>query len=195
MQREKTLRAYKREQLKKDPHFKFLPENRRRGAPAEGGASAGDSAAAYLDPACVAGVTPGQRCQLHPGGRRGVVRWVGAEVAGLQAGHWVGVQLDEPVGVGNGSRGGVTYFECGDKYGSFARPDRVEVGDFPPELDDLGVADGTDGGAATEPAATAAVTVPVAEPQASQGLPAASGPKAKVKRRGADEDDESDSEL
>ena len=201
MQREKTLRAYKREQLKVDPHFKFLPENRRKQPPgaAPGEAGAGDAAsAAYLDEACVAGIAPGQRCQLNPGGRRGTVRWVGTGVASLLPGYWVGVELDEPVGLGSGARGGVTYFECPDKYGSFARPDRVEVGDFPPEFDDGEEGLGAGGAASSDPApapAAGAGGAAASAPPAPAPAPAAAAAAAKPRRRGADDDDESDSEL
>jgi tubulin-specific chaperone B len=97
-------------------------------------------------------VEVGMRCRVgHDDTRRGIVRFVG-EIAGLggvrETGcRWIGVELDEPVGRNDGSakidvEGGVQeskrIFECKDKFGVFARPEKVEVGDWPP-LDDLGV--------------------------------------------------------
>eukprot|EP00434_Breviolum_minutum_P002844 symbB.v1.2.002500.t1/scaffold132.1/size310437/11 len=75
----------------------------------------------------------GSRCQVHPGGRRGEVAFVGS-VRGAK-GVWIGIGLDEPQGNNDGTKAGEHYFDCkGDKYGCFVRPDNVEVGDFP-ELD------------------------------------------------------------
>ena len=115
------------------------------------------------------GIVVGKRCRVGADdGRRGVVRFVG-EIPGLggerEAGCvWVGVQLDEPVGRNNGSvkvevvvkRGGEDgqtgeavevekrtetrrIFACPDKYGVFARPEKMEVGEQWDVLDDLGI--------------------------------------------------------
>ena len=101
------------------------------------------------------GIQVGARCRVgKDDGRRGVVRFAG-EIPGLGGSRedgclWVGVELDEPVGRNDGSvaveveseGSGPTkqetrrVFECRDKYGVFARPEKVEMGDFPP-LDDL----------------------------------------------------------
>ncbi|OAL36551.1 hypothetical protein AYO20_04167 [Fonsecaea nubica] len=101
------------------------------------------------------GITLGLRCRVgRDDGRRGTVRYAG-EIPGLGGQReegclWVGVELDEPVGKNDGSvqveleeeEGGKRaqetkrVFECADKYGVFVRPEKVEVGDFPP-LNDL----------------------------------------------------------
>jgi tubulin-specific chaperone B len=98
------------------------------------------------------GIQIGMRCRVgRDDTRRGIVRFVG-EIVGLggekEAGClWVGVELDEPVGRNDGStkievEGGAQeskrLFECKDKFGVFVRPEKVEVGDWPP-LDDLEV--------------------------------------------------------
>lgn len=86
------------------------------------------------------GIQAGKRCRV--GGedtRRGVIRYVG-EVPEIPngAGKWVGVQLDEPVGKNDGSINGNRYWgePSSMRHGVFVRPERVEVGDFPP-MDDL----------------------------------------------------------
>jgi len=96
------------------------------------------------------GIEIGMRCRVgRDDGRRGIVRFVG-EIVGLggerETGcRWVGVELDEPVGRNDGSakvevEGGALeskrVFECKDKFGVFIRPEKVEVGEWPP-LDDL----------------------------------------------------------
>lgn len=44
----------------------------------------------------------GDRCQVEPGEKRGVVKFVG-QAETLRPGFWVGVQYDEPVGKHDGS--------------------------------------------------------------------------------------------
>lgn len=52
-------------------------------------------------------------------------------------GAWIGVTLDEPTGKNDGTINGKRYFECKENCGVFVRPERVEIGDFPPlDLDD-----------------------------------------------------------
>jgi tubulin-folding cofactor B len=77
----------------------------------------------------------GSRCEVNPGAKRGVVKFVGRCEA-LPPGFWIGVQFDEPVGMNNGTVKGVKLFECNDGYGSLQRPKNVSCGDFPP-LDDV----------------------------------------------------------
>jgi tubulin-specific chaperone B len=77
----------------------------------------------------------GCRCKLSPGDKRGVVKYVG-KIEGLPMGYWVGVHLDEPVGKNDGSVKGQQIFECPRMHGAFARPEKIETGDFP-ELDVL----------------------------------------------------------
>lgn len=84
-----------------------------------------------------AAIRVGQRCRVIniEGERRGVVKFVGA-ISELDGGdtRWVGVEFDEPVGKNDGLIGAVRVFQARPNHGSFVRPNKVEVGDFP-ELD------------------------------------------------------------
>ncbi|KAK6509559.1 hypothetical protein TWF481_004297 [Arthrobotrys musiformis] len=85
------------------------------------------------------GIKVGARCIVgeFEAGRRGEVAYVGLVEKIPQGGVWVGVRLDEPTGKNNGSIDGVRFFEAGSNHGTFVRPNRVTVGDFPPKsLDD-----------------------------------------------------------
>ncbi|KAK0740204.1 CAP Gly-rich domain-containing protein [Schizothecium vesticola] len=86
------------------------------------------------------GIAVGKRCRLGlDDTRRGEIKYVGEvkEIPG-SIGSWIGIELDEPVGKNDGSLGETRYWgePLGVKRGVFVRPERVEVGDYPP-LDDL----------------------------------------------------------
>jgi len=146
--REKTLRAYKKEQLKKDPTFQFLKK------PVEAGKEN-----VQID---MSVYVVGARCEVNPGGRRGEIKFVGPltlpeemkerEIKWDTSGNWeekerkkavvfLGVQLDEPLGHNDGSREGKHFFECPDKYGVFCKPDSCTVGDFPEDDPFAGLSD------------------------------------------------------
>jgi tubulin-folding cofactor B len=74
----------------------------------------------------------GDRClvTLDTFPKRGTVQYFGETE--FKPGFWVGVEYDEPVGKHNGTVQGKQYFTCSDKYGAFVRPDKCEIGDFPP---------------------------------------------------------------
>ncbi|KAL7274500.1 hypothetical protein RUND412_002604 [Rhizina undulata] len=93
---------------------------------------------AYQD-AASRGIVVGVRCRVGGANldKRGTVRFLGQVDEIPNGGIWVGVENDEPTGKNDGSVGGKSYFSCKHKHGSFVRPDRVEVGDFP-VVDDLG---------------------------------------------------------
>jgi tubulin-folding cofactor B len=130
--RESTYRKWKREQVARDPSWtieKHMAEQRGQTyvPPEQVNDDTGTEDAAKIE--------VGSRCEVNPGAKRGVVKFVGRCEA-LPPGFWIGVQFDEPVGMNNGTVKGVKLFECNDGYGSLQRPKNVSCGDFPP-LDDV----------------------------------------------------------
>lgn len=100
-------------------------------ARAEGGAEPEQAAPAMEMTAdeAAAAFPLGSRCECDPGGRRGEVCYVGPLVG--TKGIWVGARLDEPLGQNDGTKDGRAYFDCNPKYGCFAKPENVRVGDYP----------------------------------------------------------------
>jgi tubulin-folding cofactor B len=135
--RDNTYHKYKEAKLAQDPTWTIQKEQAERRGEEYVPPAAKKKVS---DPECMAAeaskIQVGCRCKVSPGEKRGVVRFVG-KIDGLPLGYWVGVQLDEPVGKNDGSVKGKRIFECLEMHGTFARPDKVETGDFP-ELDVLG---------------------------------------------------------
>ncbi|KAE8538059.1 hypothetical protein D1P53_006126 [Cryptococcus gattii VGV] len=81
-------------------------------------------------------IVPGKRCEVSHGqdgmAKRGTVRFAGEANIG-KGGAWVGIELDEPLGKGDGEVEGTRYFSCLPKHAVFVRPAKVTVGDFPEE--------------------------------------------------------------
>lgn len=143
-QRDNTYRKFKQKKLEEDPNWSFYGEIAKR---------TGQVRATGVAPAVKAGddhmgaeaekIAVGDRCEVSPGGRRGVVRFVGkpGAVEGgegvLPAGWWVGVEYDEPLGKHDGSVKGARFFACAENFGAMVRPDKVVTGDFPPIADGL----------------------------------------------------------
>lgn len=134
--RKGTMRDYIREQRKIDPNFKLKP-NAQAAAMNKKNSDLNKAEAAGPPPGIetVAGIEIGNRCEINPGARRGVVKYVGEIEQIAAGGHWVGVQFDEPLGHNDGTCKGVTIWEgCLDCHGAFIRGKNVTVGDFP-EID------------------------------------------------------------
>ncbi|KAK6942192.1 CAP Gly-rich domain [Dillenia turbinata] len=83
----------------------------------------------YMEDLC-ANIKVGDRCQIEPGEKRGVVKFVG-QAETLAPGFWVGIQYDEPLGKHDGMVKGARYFDCPQLHGAMVRPDKVKVGDYP----------------------------------------------------------------
>ncbi|KAI5681286.1 hypothetical protein M9H77_02513 [Catharanthus roseus] len=89
----------------------------------------------YMEDLCT-NIKVGDRCQVEPGEKRGVVKFVGRAET-LAPGFWVGIQYDEPLGKHDGMVKGKRYFDCPPLHGAMVRPDKVKVGDYP-ERDPFG---------------------------------------------------------
>ncbi|KAI0519685.1 hypothetical protein KFK09_007140 [Dendrobium nobile] len=107
-----NFRKFKEKMLSQNAmtHEKKLPEN-------------------YVDDLCKS-IKVGDRCEVEPGEKRGVVKFVG-KVENRGPGFWIGIQLDEPLGKHDGMVNGKRYFECLPQHGIFLRPEKVKVGDYP----------------------------------------------------------------
>nr|WDY61362.1 tubulin-folding cofactor B [Nitraria sibirica] len=83
----------------------------------------------YMEDLC-ADIKVGDRCEVDPGEKRGVIKFVG-RAEPLGPGFWIGIQYDEPLGKHDGMVKGVRYFDCPPLHGAMVRPDKVKVGDYP----------------------------------------------------------------
>jgi len=135
--RKGTVRAWKKEQLAKDPNWKppvaqSMPRNP---ATPSTPATTAEEAAKF---------TVGARVETFPGGKRGEIAFIGETK--FAPGWWIGVILDEPCGNNDGSVKGVRYFECDDKFGKFLKAINVKQGDYPDiTMQDLEDSDSSDG--------------------------------------------------
>ena len=130
--RKGTVREWIKEQKAADPNWKPPKPN---GTANFANAKTAALPADVPTDADAAHVVLGGRCEVSPGARRGVVKFVGA-VDGMPPGVWVGVHLDDPMGKNDGTIKGVPIFESAPNHGTFARPKNVACGDYPNELDD-----------------------------------------------------------
>lgn len=87
--------------------------------------------------ALAANAKVGLRCMVMAKGPRriGTIMYNGPFDG--KSGIFIGVKLDEPLGLNDGSVNGKRYFECEPKYGSMVPVALITVGDFPPVEYDL----------------------------------------------------------
>lgn len=78
----------------------------------------------------------GNRCKVIETGFIGEIKYIG-KVPNKGQGYFIGIKLDLPFGNNDGKHISIQYFTCLDKYGIFVRPDKIEVGDFPEEEDEI----------------------------------------------------------
>ena len=127
-----SMREFIRNKRKNDPKYKMKAKTTTMGLKPEDKENFEDMMNREPPPGAesVEGIEIGNRCEVQPGARRGVVKFIGESDA-LKAGHWVGVQLDEPLGMNDGSINGTVLFECAENHGSMCRGKNITVGDFP----------------------------------------------------------------
>ncbi|KAK5583170.1 hypothetical protein RB653_004761 [Dictyostelium firmibasis] len=123
--REGTYKKWKEEQLKKDL------ENVNNNNNNNNNINSNDATDNEIE------IKVGDRCKVvsddptNYDERLGKVQFVGT--VEFSSGVWVGVELDLPLGKNDGSVKGKKYFQCTQKYGCFAKPKNVLVGDYPEE--------------------------------------------------------------
>ena len=115
--REGTFREFARKRREQDPGWTLEKEMsaRRNGGAAADAPSCASAAAPRPDSEnsnplldgdyqrdLASSIEPGDRCEVNPGGKRALVRFVGNGVESLTEGFWVGVEYDEPVGKNDG---------------------------------------------------------------------------------------------
>jgi tubulin-specific chaperone B len=88
-----------------------------------------------FDETSVAHCVVNSRCEIQPGGRRGIIACTVPSIPMLGKGYWVGIILDEPVGKHNGTIHNVNYFEAPEHCGIFCRGVNVSVGEQYTERD------------------------------------------------------------
>ena len=138
--REGTFREFARKRREQDPCWTLEKEMsaRRNNGGAVPATASSTRAAAAAPPSAATGtaldddhqgdlasaIKPGDRCEVNPGGKRGLVRSVGNSVENLPKGFWVGVEYDEPVGKNDGRppKSEKRLFECAANHGGFVRP-------------------------------------------------------------------------
>lgn len=123
-----TVRAIRRE---KEAEARAEAARRKEAGEDIGDEQAGPAAAYEMTPDEISAAFPiGGRCECDPGARRGTIRHAGPIINAK--GVWIGICLDEPQGQNDGTKDGKRYFDCpGEKYGLFAKPANVRVGDYP----------------------------------------------------------------
>lgn len=120
--RKGTVRDFIRQKKKEDPNYKIKKPTSTPSTQDERVIPGAES---------VEGIAVGMRCEVMPGARRGTVRFVGEVEQITAGGHWVGVELDEPLGHNDGNVKGHQVFTCPTNCGAFVRGKHVTIGDYP----------------------------------------------------------------
>jgi tubulin-folding cofactor B len=112
-------------------HFGHLHPDQQKALDAIKGTSSTPAAARTDETGAeeAARITVGMRARIV-GDRRGTVAYVGP--VAFAKGHYVGINLDEPVGKHDGEVKGKRYFQADPMSGVMVPAEEVEVGDFPP---------------------------------------------------------------